>query len=246
MENTNATPGGEVLNPQGSEAGTSMNGDIQNNGADKSSVEMRYKEAQNALSQKGDEIKAYSNSLAKLIRKDATYIREIESEKLREDLAQGVLGMSYADWEDQQALETMKGTKEYSTQKEILELKQRLSAKEKKERTSAEHKFFNDKGIMVNQLDSNYLKVQQELSKLNKDYVSDNYEEALATAYSLAFPGGSAPSMMDVNLSRQMSMQRTVGGGTGAGNNVKTLTEGEAKFLAGIGAKKTLEKFKIN
>jgi len=75
----------------------------------------------------------------------------------------------------------------YETKKELTEIKDRLTDRETRERESIRKSFFSKKGILENEYDPNFVRLQNALDRLNPSFIQEDYEKALEFAHKMEF-----------------------------------------------------------
>ena len=82
----------------------------------------------------------------------------------------------------------------YESKKELTQIKERLDAREEKDRKIILNRFLDERGIQNNEYDPNFKRLQESLGVLNPSIVAEDYGKALGMAHSLGFPqGATAP-----------------------------------------------------
>ena len=98
---------------------------------------------------------------------------------------------SYKQLLEKVNLESIKTTNPdlYETKSEMLRIKAQLEEQKTKEQSREKQSFLASKGILENEYDPKYIKLQAAMENLNPSIVRDNYGEALKMAHQIAFGG---------------------------------------------------------
>lgn len=137
---------------------------------------------------------------------------------LADKVSMKIHGKSYADYQEAKRIETIR-----QKDPERATTEERLSELEKREKTALESNkksFFESKGIIYNQFDPNFKKVEAQLSIMSKDYVANNMQSALAIAYNLAFPTGITKEDVEAakNSATLLAQSNKAAGGSSMGD----------------------------
>lgn len=173
----------------------------------------RLKGAIDKIASQGEELKAIVDLQSELVSDNPELIHQIalKNPLLANRIVEKVWGesgiRSYKQLTEYVKLEAIKDSNPdlYETKKEMLELKAELNLRREKEIKLEEESFLKSKGIMRNEYDPNYKKVQEALNMVDAKVRKNDPKTALKVAYSFAFADAkpvivakSAPSVASI------------------------------------------------
>lgn len=143
---------------------------------------------------KGEELRKALKLQADLVRDNPDYINKIVQEDpiMGNKVIQEVWGhagiRSYKQLQEFIKLQEMKESNPevYNTQRELMEVKGKLQAKEEREREKTKKDFLKERGLTGNQYDPAYAKLEEALTLVNPNVIENDYEAALQIAYNIA------------------------------------------------------------
>lgn len=169
---------------------------------DQAVLKKRLSGALSENERKGEELRKALKLQADMVRDNPEYINRIAQEDptMANKVIQEVWGhagiRSYKQLQEFIKLQEMKESNPevYNTQKELMDVKNRLQVREERERTKAKKDFLKSKGITDNQYDPANTKLEEALTLVNPNVIENDYEAALQIAYNIATGHQSMPT----------------------------------------------------
>lgn len=149
-----------------------------------SKVEQRNEESRRFIELQADQVRENNELIHKVAATDPVLANKVIQK------VWGTQGIkSYKQLLERSKLEELRTTDPlaYETKRELQEIKAQLADRKEKDQSSVRNQFLRDKGIQENEYDPNYRKLLSAFDDLNPSLVSEDYDKALKTAYSIAF-----------------------------------------------------------
>lgn len=197
-------------------------------GEDQAVLQKRLKGAISEVEKKNADYARAVEVQANLVQSDPSIIHKIADADLTmaNRIIEKVWGQhgvkTYKQLQERIELEELKekDPAAYESKKEVLDIKERLEKRDRKDRENIASQFFNSKGIRHNEYDPNYQKIQDALNNINPSIVAEDYAKALELAHAIAF--GQRQPNEDVDPS---SVQYGVGAPPSLPNQVQHSSE---------------------
>lgn len=157
-------------------------------------ADKRVKHAIAAVEKKNEEVRNLIEFQADLVRDNPEYISKLAEKdmSLADRVVEKVWGSdgvkSYKQLMKQVEMEQYKTSSPelYETNLKLSKIEEELAQRKSQDKAIAAQNFFNSKGIVPNDYDDNYKKVQESLKLVSPQVVENDYVKALELAYVLA------------------------------------------------------------
>lgn len=162
---------------------------------EKADVDKRLGNAISAVQESKDEVRKIVNVQSELVSENPELIHKIAERDpiLANKIVNNLWGdngiKSYKQLMQRVKLEKLReeNPEAYETQSKISDLESKLAEREAREEKALRSGFLKDKGILDNEYDPKFIKLNEALESLNPRLVKEDYQKALEMAHKLAF-----------------------------------------------------------